>query len=387
MPGWRVDQHSSKPRSAKGKERAMRALVAGTAMSDLEMFGNPIEQMMTEAKDIVARFQQNNGVYPSLKLSCRQDPSRAQEYADAKKLHEWKCNAHETQAAAVLEYLNQHMPNWRHSHVTTSANKRKNTPISKAREIFRRCEMRDGALPRLISHEEQSTPELILEYRDALKLQEWKESFTMNPETFCPKLQAYIQSKLPNWLDFDTLAMVSEGKATTGVSKEETVTKRKRDQAGSDNSTDDEEVSTDSGKSSSPSNPSKSSESVSDTLSIESDENAGAAALLQLGALSYPLKKLDNRAIMENFPQKLDNCAIMENFPQKRQKVDIGGNMGNVFENRQTLEIGANGMNEQGPSPCLAAVSPLVNFQGRSTYGNGNARQRSSYGQHRFTRF
>ena len=205
MPGWRVDHHTSKPRSAKGKEKAMRALITGTTIPEIEKYEKSAEKMMPAAKEIVARFLANGKQYPSLKFDCRTDPSRAQEYADAKKLHDWKSHADVNQAAPVLQYLDEHMPNWKSSHITTTTNKRKNAPISKAREIFRRCGMRGGALPRFIHPNDQTSAELMLEHTDAVKLLEWKESLEARPAEFCPLLKKFLNSKLEHWSEIGQL--------------------------------------------------------------------------------------------------------------------------------------------------------------------------------------
>jgi hypothetical protein len=44
---------------------------------------------------------------------CRQDPSRAQEYRDAGKLHSWKIHTAEKLTPEVLAYLDDKMPGWK----------------------------------------------------------------------------------------------------------------------------------------------------------------------------------------------------------------------------------------------------------------------------------
>lgn len=203
MPGWRIDHHKSKPRSALGKEKALRALIAGTTTGELEKYEKSTEVLMPMAIAIVERFRINNNVYPSLKLKCRQDPSRTQEYDDAKKLHDWKSHVDRSFAPEVFEYLDRNMPDWTNSHVAANAKNRKNTPVSKAREIVKRCSMRRGALPRLIPREHQVNPELILEHKDAVRLREWKTNFLKDPEGFCKTLRSFLDEKLSNWIHVD----------------------------------------------------------------------------------------------------------------------------------------------------------------------------------------
>ena len=203
MPGWRIDKHTSKPRSAKGRERVARALKAGTSVSELNQCERSVEGMMPVAKEIVARFLANNKQYPSLKLKCRQDPYRSQEYADAQKLHDWKCHVNRETVPEVFNYLDEHMPNWQDSHVETLSEKNRITLVTKAREIVKRCALRNGALPELIPLHEQRTPELILEHKDAMKLSDWKVAYIENPEGFCPALKTFLDKKLSDWINVE----------------------------------------------------------------------------------------------------------------------------------------------------------------------------------------
>ena len=221
MPGWRVDHHVSKPRSVKLQEKADNNsardddVVANMTTSVHKL----VNRMMPVAEEIVGRFLANGKQYPSLKFDCRTDPSRSQEYADAKKLNHWKSHVDERQASTVFSYLDEHMPNWRvYNYMTTTVKKRKDAPISKAREIFRRCGMRGGALPRFIDRDDQTTPELMLEHTDALKLRDWKQSLESNPHKFCPVLKKFLNSKLKQWLETDN-TLLENGLPNTKVEK------------------------------------------------------------------------------------------------------------------------------------------------------------------------
>lgn len=203
MPGWRQDHHKSKPRSAHGKEKARRALLEGTTAGELDRKERSSELLMPLAVGIVERFNANNKQYPSLKLSCRQDPARQKEYSDAKKLHSWKSHTDKSLAPDVFQYLDVHMPNWKNPcHVAPTV---KNAPVSRAREIFRRCSMRGGTMPRLATCH-QTDPEKILEHNDGLKLREWKISMIENPASFCPVLREYLDEKVPLWRHIDIIS-------------------------------------------------------------------------------------------------------------------------------------------------------------------------------------
>jgi len=197
MPGWRQDHHKSKPRSQEGKRRAELAALAGTSATD-ELENKRLrtaQELMTTARGIVERYYANNKQYPSLKLVCRRDPNRAQEYSDAKKLHSWKSHIDKSIAPNVFEYLDAHMPAWKNSHVVPSD---KNIPVSKAREIFRRCSMRNGAMPQLHTGRE-SDPVKILEHKDAIRLREWRLAYVQNPNEFCSVLKQFLDDKISQW--------------------------------------------------------------------------------------------------------------------------------------------------------------------------------------------
>jgi hypothetical protein len=290
MPGWRLDHHKSKPRSQQGKEKALRAMMAGTTTSELEKLERSTEVLMPLAKDIVARFHANNKQYPSLKLKCRQDPARAQEYSDAKRLHDWKSHVDKAHAPEVFEFLDREMPNWKNSHVPNAVTNRKNTPISKAREIFKRCSMRNGNFPRLIPSCDQVNPELILENRDAMKLREWKISYLEKPRDFCPALRDFLNTKLPSWFSIDVDSPLHYGFPTP-----RTETNRVKRKMSPDNDTDEEVVSTDGSNVGSDDgerfhyNDMGSLKKMrTSQLTTNSDESASVAALLQLGSAPNP---------------------------------------------------------------------------------------------------
>ena len=193
MPGWRVDHHSGKPRSTKGKEKLVNAGSGNTSDSDSEKKKKSIES--------------------------RNDPSRAQEYSDAKRLHVWKCHVRESDAPAVFDFLDKRMPLWRS---TGFPNRKKViTPVAKARDIFRRCQSRGGSLPRLIPSCEQSTPDLVLEHSDAMQLREWKNSYVENPECLSEELRFFLTSSLKLWQQDNAVA--------NNFSSDFSLNKRKRD--------------------------------------------------------------------------------------------------------------------------------------------------------------
>lgn len=199
MPGWRLDHHKSKPRSKQGKLKAERAIEAGTTTGELDKKDRSSEQLMPIARAIVERFKANNNQYPSLKQTCRKDPNRAQEYSDAKKLHSWKSHIDKSLAPEVFDYLDTHMPAWKNSHVVPTV---KNIPVSKAREIYRRCSMRNGAMP-VISSCTETAPAKILEHKDAIRLREWRISFLEQPADFCPVLKNFLDEKISGWRNID----------------------------------------------------------------------------------------------------------------------------------------------------------------------------------------
>lgn len=314
MPGWRLDHHKSKPRSAQGKEKAMRALIAGTTTGELDKFERSSEVLMPMAIAIVERFRANNGQYPSLKLKCRQDPSRAQEYSDAKKLHDWKSHIDRSHAPEVFEYLDRNMPDWTNSHVTATIKNRKNTPITKAREIFKRCCMRNGAFPRAIPCQNQINPELILEHKDATRLRDWKVSYLEDPSNFCPSLRSFLDEKLSAWININ----VNDVNFSTASGPETWTNKRKFNISDESNmyeiqsfgTTDDEVISSDGSsyseigdevKRNYAQNVKKFKSEIQPFHSqqgIESDESASIAALLQLsGQPSNAYDDSDNSVV------------------------------------------------------------------------------------------
>ena len=204
MPGWRKDHHKSRPRLSCAQENVEDVAEYESVTCDFNKKEVSTEKLMPIARGIVERFHANNKQYPSLKLVCRNDPSRAQEYADAKQLHSWKSHTDKTLAPEVFQFLDEKMPLWQKSHVSQTI---KNVPMSKAREIFKRCAMRNGALPRL-STCAQTEPDLILEHKDALKLRSWKIEFLENPSGLCPALIAYLDEKLAAWRDIDITSPV-----------------------------------------------------------------------------------------------------------------------------------------------------------------------------------
>ena len=288
MPAWRIDHHKSKPRSALGKEKARLALLAGTTASELNQKEKSTELLMPIAQGIVARFRANYYVYPSLKFACRNDPARAQEYSDAKQLHSWKSHTDQSLAPEVFEFLDEHMRDWKNSHVTST---QKNAALTKAREIFRRCSMRDNMFPRLATCR-PSDPELILEHKDAVTMRGWKFAFTTEPDMFCSVLRDYLDDKLAPWrnidlsspLPYDIMKADKTHARTTAA-----MNKRKQSSVVETESTDGEFSSEDGSAYSSedefgqtkirklfPSNLALASQPTS------SDESAGIAALLQL---------------------------------------------------------------------------------------------------------
>jgi hypothetical protein len=300
MPGWRKDHHKSKPRSAQGKEKARLAELAGTTIGELEKRERSSELLMPIAQGIVERFRANNNQYPSLKLACRKDPSRAQEYADAKQLHSWKSHTDKTLAPDVFKLLDEQMPDWKNSHVLPT---NKNSPIAKAREIFRRCSMRNGAIPKL-APSRPTDPVAILEHNDALKLREWKIQIVENATGFCPLLKNYLDEKLPEWrnidiitpLPFDAKAEKAKAIALATLQKRERTpavrdTKRKTMSPMSHSGTDNEFSSSDSSSCGSddeidsmPSNKRAKISTSFSNVSIDFDESAGIAALMQLSS-------------------------------------------------------------------------------------------------------
>ena len=221
MPGWRVEHHRSNPRSEKGKEKAMRALIVGKTASELEKLEKSDDMLLPIAKAIVARFEANERRYPSLKMQCRLDPSRAQEYEDARRLHTWRNHTDASQAREVFKYLDEHMPKWRGSQGANSETDTAAPPIARAEAIVTRCNMRRGLLPREIPRDMQTSPDLVLEHGDALKLIEWNRLFRTNPSSFCPALKEFLDKALPNWINVEKTAESVDVKdsSATGIIK------------------------------------------------------------------------------------------------------------------------------------------------------------------------
>ena len=186
MPGWcdelRVTYHGCK--KLKKDEYSLlnnECLVNPMTSSDPSVTS---AFLMSIAAGIVQRYEERGKILPSLKPDCRNDPTRAQEYKDASKLHCWKIHTSEKLTAEVLNYLNVKMPGWKKGNSgRDAAMQHKLTPLQallmKARDLVERCRLRHlkglPLLPRFLPRQQQDTPELILEHRDAMKLREWKK--------------------------------------------------------------------------------------------------------------------------------------------------------------------------------------------------------------------
>ena len=196
MPGWR-DGRTRIPRTSSEDDALHHDVNTDERIgqSTTNTTGEASSKdLLTIAEGIVKRYKERGNILPSLTTECRRDPSRAQEYRDASKLHFWKIHTEKKLRPEVLNYLNSKMPGWRKS-TSQPSGKPDDTDVSRhmhpfqlllqqAKELVNRCrQRREKGLPLLPRHlpGRQQTPDLVLEKRDARKLIEWKKlMFTLN---------------------------------------------------------------------------------------------------------------------------------------------------------------------------------------------------------------
>lgn len=208
------------------------------------------ERAMLFAEGIVERYRARGNRLPHRSKSCRLDPTRQQEYRDAAKLNDWKQSIKGNRGICsdeIRDYLDLNIPNWRdvlRTNKTSSAPKSDNncallapsvtssgnddslapascsstsppssiadpTPdkqsfdesssMQKAREIVARYKSRGNVLPREL-RDHHNDPSREQEYRDAQKLNKWKQALNGKPGHACSdELRDYLDSSMPSW--------------------------------------------------------------------------------------------------------------------------------------------------------------------------------------------
>mmetsp|Transcript_23209 Transcript_23209/g.39295 ORF Transcript_23209/g.39295 Transcript_23209/m.39295 type:complete len:609 (+) Transcript_23209:131-1957(+) len=131
---------------------------------------------MEKARAIVARYQARGEILPR-NLSNRTTPEEIQEHRDAQKLNDWKqalVKEHRGNCPQDLQrYLDEHMPVWRR-YINSGKGVASDHQMNMAREVVARFQAAGGrAFPR--QWKDRSTPEKSQEYKDAIRLSNWKK--------------------------------------------------------------------------------------------------------------------------------------------------------------------------------------------------------------------
>jgi superfamily II DNA or RNA helicase len=120
-----------------------------------------------------------------------------QEHKDAMKLYQWRMALKEKKGSCpivVKNFLDIHLQEWSNEiNLETKA-------MKLAQEIVERGILRErnGGRRKPIQNGNKSTPELLQEYKDANKLNNWKKS--LNGKRFCPiEVKEYLNIHIPNW--------------------------------------------------------------------------------------------------------------------------------------------------------------------------------------------
>ena len=129
----------------------------------------------------------------------RNTPELIQENKDAQKLSNWKRalkgSKNSRCSDEVRDYLDTNLPGWRNEINFDEKS------LDDAKAIVLRKDKRPNLLPRYMPDKtKQTTPELIQESKDAIKLNDWKKSLKGQRKTICPnELRDYLDTNLPGW--------------------------------------------------------------------------------------------------------------------------------------------------------------------------------------------
>jgi superfamily II DNA or RNA helicase/uncharacterized protein YeaC (DUF1315 family) len=164
------------------------------------------EKAMNDAIEIVERA--NERVEKGLKLLPRginkknqTTPELIQEHKDAQKINDWKNILKGTSKGncsdEVCNYLDKNLQKWR----SDFHEKEMEYAIEIVKRANARAEKGLRLLPRGTPNtKNQTTPELIQEYKDATKLGTWKQALKGTSKGNCSdEVCSYLDEKLPNW--------------------------------------------------------------------------------------------------------------------------------------------------------------------------------------------
>lgn len=179
MPGWRnIDVNS--------EEREVAS----------------VDTTMEIARGIYDRYLAR-GCLPEHQRVTNGDPEKVQENEDAVQLSEWK------QALlggwqkgscpdSVIDFLDEHIPEWRDKFEKLQAFNQR--AMAFAEGIVARYEARGRVMP-VRSKECKLDPARAQEYRDAAKLNDWKQSLKGNKtKTICnDEVKAFLDARMPSW--------------------------------------------------------------------------------------------------------------------------------------------------------------------------------------------
>lgn len=172
-------------------------------------------QFMQDATNIVtrAKIRESNGcnLLPR-HMSNRSTPELEQEHKDAQKLGCWKKHLKGQKGITcpnnICNYLDNCLTGWRDTLDMQS--------MQFAKAIVERAKIREAngmhLLPRNVTNmSNRPTPELEQEYKDATKLNNWKQSFNGSSSKTCSdEVQYYLDTHLYGWrnfVDYDGEAM------------------------------------------------------------------------------------------------------------------------------------------------------------------------------------
>ena len=168
------------------------------------------EKAIDHAKMVVShcftRVENGNNLLPkNIKKEKQTTPELIQEAKDYNKLQNWKQalkgKKNNKCSDKVRDYLDFYLLGWRDDDDENT--------IKEAKNIFERRLERGKLLPIIIGKEKQITPKLIQEYKDAIKLQFWKNALKGNKGAgnCSNEVRDYLDANLPGWSeDFDEKA-------------------------------------------------------------------------------------------------------------------------------------------------------------------------------------
>jgi hypothetical protein len=145
---------------------------------------------MHEAQNIVQRYKNRGNV-----LSHAKDVIRLYEWQMSLNITGWRYRLEKKCPEDVCLYLDEHIPQWREKMTRSQVFNQK--AMMFAEGIVARFEARGNVMP-VRSKECKADPSRAQEYRDAAKLNDWKQSLKGNKTktVCCEEVRAYLDAKV-----------------------------------------------------------------------------------------------------------------------------------------------------------------------------------------------